>query len=114
MSAAETRSPVRPAFLMAMARTEESALNAANPSAPQAANGPPGNLELTVQLDVGSASITLDQLKSLQPGFIFELSASASTPVIASINGATIGRGELVRIGDHIGVRLLEVPHRER
>lgn len=99
---------------MAMPRTEETALDAANPPAPQAASGPPGNIELTVQFDVGTASITLDELRSIQPGFIIELSTSATTPVCAKINGATIGRGELVRIGDKIGVRLLEVPHRER
>jgi type III secretion protein Q len=72
----------------------------------------PGQVELTVQMDVGSAPLTLDALQSLQAGYVFELETPAATPVTARINGTVIGSGELVRIGDKLGVRLVRVsPH---
>ena len=41
----------------------------------------PGQVELTVQMDVGSAPLTLDALQSLQAGYVFELETPAATPV---------------------------------
>ena len=72
----------------------------------------PGQVELTIQMDIGSAPLTLDALQSLQAGYVFTLDAPAAAPVTARVNGTVIGSGELVRIGDKLGVRLVRVrPH---
>ena len=82
-------------------------------SGSQAEPGPslvdPGRVELPLQFEVGTATMTLDELRSLQPGFVFMLAGSSEAPVTIRVNGVAIGRGELVRAGDHIGVRLTEV-----
>ena len=69
----------------------------------------PGQVELTVHMDVGSARIALDALQALQAGYVFELPTGLEAPVTARINGVPIGHGELVRIGDKLGVRLVKV-----
>ena len=86
-------------------------MNADEQMTPAAAGWDPGQVELTVQMDLGSAPLTLSALQSLQAGYVFELSTSVSAPVTARVNGVSIGAGELVRIGDRLGVRLLEVHH---
>ncbi|MBI1247939.1 hypothetical protein GC197_08885 [bacterium] len=65
-------------------------------------------LEVTVRFQVGTAKATLGQLKTIQPGFIFETQNPISQPVIIEINGMPCGRGELVQIGENLGVRVQE------
>ena len=84
-------------------------MNADQQAAPGATSWDPGHVELTVQMDLGSAPLTLDALQSLQEGFIFELDVPPAAPVMARINGVAIGQGELIRIGDKLGVRLVKV-----
>ncbi len=84
-------------------------MNADEQTTPAAAGWDPGQVELTVQMAVGSASMTLAALESLQAGYVFELDTPASTPVTATINGVAVAKGELVRIGERLGVRLTEV-----
>ena len=66
------------------------------------------NLEVTVRFGVGSTQKTLDELASVQPGHIFETGAAINQPVTIEVNGAVLGRGELVQIGDKLGVRVKE------
>ncbi len=86
-------------------------MNADQPAPPAAAAWNPGLVELTVQMDLGSAIISLDELQSLAPGYVFALGRDPASPVIARVNGVAIGRGEIVRVGDGIGVRLTTVGH---
>lgn len=64
---------------------------------------------MPVQFDLGAVLTTLDVLASLQPGYVFELETNPAIPVTLRVNGAVLGRGELVRVDDRIGVRLVEV-----
>ena len=65
-------------------------------------------LEVTVRFSVGSTQKTLEELESVQPGHIFETGAAIDQPVTIEVNGAVLGRGELVHIGDKLGVRVKE------
>jgi len=66
---------------------------------------------LTVQLvcEVGRLSMTLAELKSLQPGSVLPMDRDAGQAVDLMINGARVGQGELVRLDDSLGVRVIRL-----
>lgn len=79
-------------------------------------NEPTATPDLDVSLDalplklvcqVGSVELTLEQLREMAPGTLLPLASSTRDEVDLMVNGRRVGRGELVRIGDGLGVRLL-------
>lgn len=66
---------------------------------------------LTVQLvcEVGRQSMTLAELKTLQPGSVLSMERGAQQAVDLLINGARVGQGELVRLDDALGVRIIRL-----
>ncbi|WP_122593369.1 type III secretion system cytoplasmic ring protein SctQ [Pseudomonas viridiflava] len=64
-------------------------------------------LPLTLVCQLGSVELTLEQLRAMAPGTLLPLASSGQDEVDLMVNGRRIGRGELVRIGDGLGVRLL-------
>lgn len=80
-----------------------------------AATGTQGNPDeiarsLPVQLsfDIGRVEIGVGELASLQPGYVFALpSHLEGANVTIRANGRDAGRGEVVAVGDTLGVRLL-------
>lgn len=66
---------------------------------------------LTVQLvcEVGRQSMTLAELKTLQPGSVLSMERGAQQAVDLIINGARVGQGELVRLDDALGVRIIRL-----
>ena len=82
---------------------------------PESSGVPPADLmpvsidQLPVELcfEAGSIDVDLEQLSRMQPGFVFELEKPLSERTIRVVaNGALIGYGELVVVGDQLGVRL--------
>lgn len=71
-----------------------------------------GELDLPVQFEVDTIALPLSQLCALRPGYVLELQtpvADAQLKLVA--HGQTIGFGELVTVGDHLGVRILRMAH---
>jgi flagellar motor switch/type III secretory pathway protein FliN len=66
------------------------------------------NAEVTVRFSIGSARTTLGELTSIQPGYVFETETKAAVPVTIEFNGVALGKGELVSIGDRLGVLVQE------
>ena len=64
-------------------------------------------LPLTLVCQLGSVELTLEQLRAMAPGTLLPLASSGQDEVDLMVHGRRIGRGELVRIGDGLGVRLL-------
>ncbi|POY77039.1 YscQ/HrcQ family type III secretion apparatus protein [Pseudomonas amygdali pv. morsprunorum] len=64
-------------------------------------------LPLTLVCQLGSVELTLAQLREMAPGSLLPLAGSRHDEVDLMVNGRRIGRGELVSIGDGLGVRLL-------
>lgn len=65
---------------------------------------------LPVQLafDIGRVEINIGDLAALQPGYVFALSANLEgANVTIRANGRAAGRGEVVAVGNTLGVRLL-------
>ena len=71
-------------------------------------------LEIPLTFGLGSLTLTLGELKNLTPGHVLTLAGNLEQPVSIHANGRLIGRGELVRVDDHPGVRLVEVCSHDR
>ena len=66
------------------------------------------NLPVQLAFDIGRLEVSVGDLASLQPGYVFALPAQLQgANVTIRANGRSAGRGEVVAVGDTIGVRLL-------
>ena len=68
-----------------------------------------GDLEIQLTFELGRQTVELDQLRTIAPGYVFPLGRSPNDPVDIVANGRRIGRGEIVRVGDSLGVRLIRL-----
>jgi type III secretion protein Q len=66
-------------------------------------------IEIKLTFEIGRKAITLSELETLAPGYVFELDRNASAIIDVVTNGRRIGRADLVEVGDRMGVRLLEI-----
>ncbi|WP_246793430.1 type III secretion system cytoplasmic ring protein SctQ [Burkholderia perseverans] len=72
-----------------------------------------GNIELPVQFEIDTVALPLDQLSSLGPGYVVELPVPAADAQLRLVvHGQTVGFGELVTVGEHLGVRIIRMAHR--
>lgn len=77
--------------------------------------GPAGDLELladvelTVSVELGRVRIPLRELLRLQEGSVVELDRLAGAPVDVLANGTPVARGDVVVVGDELGVRINEL-----
>ena len=92
--------------LVATAGTPNSTLELimSDPNAASAADQIPVSLDF----DLGNLAVPLGELATLKPGYVFELPNSLdSVRVVIRANGTRVGHGELVAVGDVLGVQLL-------
>lgn len=83
-------------------------------SAAAAANGSPhpdaglfGELELGLSFELGEQTLTLGELEAIGPGYVFRLAQPvADTQIGIRVNGRVVGNGQLVSLGDVLGVRV--------
>jgi len=66
-------------------------------------------LQINLAFDVGEHAIQFQELKKIQPGYIFELDNLVTRPVTIRANGQSIGSGELLQTDEKIAVRVLEL-----
>jgi type III secretion system YscQ/HrcQ family protein len=70
---------------------------------------PAPDLPVTLVVELGRVSLPLTALADLKPGEVLGLSRHSREPVELTSNGRLVARGELVQIGDELGVRVLRV-----
>ena len=69
-------------------------------------------LGLPIRFEVDTVAMPVSQLTALRPGYVVELAVPlADARIRLSAHGQTIGFGELVTVGEHLGVRILEMTH---
>lgn len=68
----------------------------------------PEDIPLSISVEVGSFQMSIKKLMELAPGNLLELGVKPENGVDLVFNGKCIARGELLRIGDTLGVRILE------
>lgn len=64
-----------------------------------------------VELDftLPSLSLPLPEVQSLQPGYVFESQCNPDAPIAIKVNQQVVAHGELVKVGDKLGVRVLDL-----
>jgi flagellar motor switch protein FliN len=70
------------------------------------------SIPVTVEVQLGTATMQLFDLMSLKPGSDIRLDQAIGSPVTVIVNGKKIARGDLYVIeshGDFLGVRITEI-----
>jgi flagellar motor switch protein FliN len=66
-------------------------------------------IPVTLTLEVGSARISLHELMSIGPSSVIPLESVAGEPLIIRVNGAAIGRAEVVVAGEQYGLKVIDL-----
>ncbi len=65
-------------------------------------------LPVDVAFEIGRSELRVGELSALQPGYVFPLAGPLEgANVTIRANGQAVGQGEVVAVGDTLGVRLL-------
>lgn len=67
------------------------------------------DLQLQLVCQLGSSQLSLAELRELGEGSVLPLAAREPDAVDLTVNGCRVGRGQLVRIGDGLGVRIVSL-----
>jgi flagellar motor switch protein FliN/FliY len=67
------------------------------------------DLPLNVVIEMGRIQLSVQKLMELQPGNMLEVDLHPENGVDLVVNGKRIGKGELLRVGETIGVRILDI-----
>ncbi len=85
---------------------------------PGAGPGPSGPLDmlgdvgLTVTVELGKVNMRMRDLLALREGSVVELDQVAGGPVDVLVNGKLVARGEVVVVGEELGVRVTDIVSR--
>jgi flagellar motor switch protein FliN/FliY len=66
-------------------------------------------IPVTLTLEVGSARISLHELMSIGPASVVPLDSLAGEPLVIKVNGAPIGRAEVVVAGEQYGLKVIDL-----
>lgn len=68
-----------------------------------------GAIPVAIEFELGRVELTLAELGQLQPGYVFPMStAIEGRNVSIRANGRVVGHGQIVAVGDTLGVRLVD------
>lgn len=65
-------------------------------------------IPLSISIELGRLQMSIKKLMELEPGNLLELGVKPEQNVELTFGGKCIARGELLKIGDTLGVRILE------
>lgn len=90
---------------------DELSESAAAPAAPGGARLPQmmRRIPVTLTLEVGSARISLQELMAIGPSSVVPLDVLAGEPLVIKVNGAPIGRAEVVVAGEQYGLKVIDL-----
>jgi flagellar motor switch protein FliN/FliY len=71
----------------------------------------PEQIPVSLVVEIGQVQMAMEQLLKLEPGNLLEINVRPEDGVNLTINGKMVGKGELIRIGEAIGVRILQLGH---
>ena len=67
------------------------------------------DIELTVTVELGNTTLTLDEILDLKPQSVIALERQAGEPVDVYVNETKAAKGEVVVLEENFGVRILEI-----
>ncbi|MDQ1120660.1 MULTISPECIES: FliM/FliN family flagellar motor C-terminal domain-containing protein [Pseudoxanthomonas] len=68
-----------------------------------------GHMQVSLCAEVGTASISVQDLLQLQADALVPLNESVEAIITLTLEGKSVARGELIAIGERLGVRIIEV-----
>jgi len=66
-------------------------------------------VKVTVEVVVGNAELTVQELFDLQQGSVIELSQLYDAPLVVRLDGKPVATGTLVVVGEKFGIRVTEI-----
>ncbi len=66
------------------------------------------NIDTEVSVTLATQSISLDRVLTLVPGSMLTFNRHYADPLVIEAAGLPIAQGEVIKIGDKFGVRVLE------
>jgi flagellar motor switch protein FliN/FliY len=66
-------------------------------------------IPVTLTLEVGSARVSLAELMEIGPSSVVPLDSLAGEPLVIKVNGAPIGRAEVVVAGEQYGLKVIDL-----
>jgi flagellar motor switch protein FliN len=119
MTRAPARELERPSSAMNVATEVEEATEVQSAELPEAADSgarvPGGQLDIIldtaveVSANLGDARMPARELLELGPGAVITLDREAGQPIDLILNGVRFATGNLVVVGDRLGVRIKEI-----
>ena len=82
------------------------------PEAAAPASSPIGvnELEIPINFEIETATLTVSDLASIKPGYVLELPVPARASTVRLVAyGQVVGHGELVTVGEQLGVRITQM-----
>lgn len=67
------------------------------------------NIDVRLTVEVGATTLKIRDLIRLNEGSVIELNRVAGEQLDIFVNGSSIARGEIVMIGERLGVRFTEI-----
>ncbi len=67
------------------------------------------DIPLQIKIEIGQIGMTLGELMELSPGHVLKLPPHAENKIHLAVNGKKIGTGELIEVGETLGIRLIEI-----
>ena len=64
---------------------------------------------MDIVVEIAKVKMSAKKIVGLSPGNIIDLKVKPEDSVSLTVNGVCVGKGELVRIGETIGVRVMEI-----
>ena len=65
-----------------------------------------GDLRITLVFELGRRLVTLEEVRGMVQGQVINLGRDEASPVDILANGARLGRGEIIKVGDALAVRV--------
>lgn len=66
-------------------------------------------LSINVDFNLGHGMVRIADLRTLAPGYVFNLDEEPGTEVSIIAGGQEIGRGEIVQVAERLGVRIVSL-----
>lgn len=67
------------------------------------------DIPLNIVIEAGRFQMTVDKLSSLEPGNVIDLNISPNDGVDLVVNGISVAKGELLKVGESLGVRIVDI-----
>lgn len=70
------------------------------------------DVDVAIRVRLGETTLKIEDLLSLKSGSLLKLDRLLNEPVDLFLNESLVGRGEIVAVDDHFGVRVTEIAPR--